>query len=116
MEVVGEGRIWNAIAEGNIQELEKIIKRGINIKTLQGLQLAWAKAERSNYCKEYQYLKLGIEAEAHWDNEGARAKNKEAWARIGCGSMRQSRGRGFREVTCNIFRKNEDENLRHILT
>ena len=72
---VGEGAIWNIIRNGDEDELVRIIRRGIQIKTDQEIQGDWNIIEKSEFCKDYKYLKDDVEMEKYWDdNEIMRAK------------------------------------------
>ena len=52
MDEVGEGGICETIKNGNKEELEEQIKRGIRIKTYQEIQHDWNRIDKSKFCKE----------------------------------------------------------------
>ena len=113
MDEFGEGGIWETIKNGNKEELEEKIERGIRIKTDQEIQHDWDKIDKSKFCKQYKNRKDGIEMEKYWEDKEIRGEIRETWARLRCGSIGRERNKGFKDGKCRLC-KVDDETLVHI--
>ena len=77
MEKAGEGAIWNIIRNGDEDEMGRRIRRGIQIKTHQEIQHDWNRIEKSEFCKDYKYLKDNIGIEKYWEDKEIKGEVKK---------------------------------------
>ena len=71
MEEVGEGAIWNIIRNGDQGELGRRVRRVVvvQIKTDQEIQEDWNKIDKSEFWKDYKYLKESMGMEKYWEDK-----------------------------------------------
>ena len=113
MEGVREGAIWNIIRNGDQEELERRVHRVVQIKTDQKIQGDWNKIEKSEFWKDYRYLKGNMGMEKYWEDRKIKGELKETWARMRCGSVGREWKHGYKNEKCRMCDR-ENETLEHI--
>ena len=69
MEGVEEGTMWNIIRSRDQEELERRVRRVVQIKTYQKIQGGWNKIDKSEFWKVYKYLRENMEMEKYWEDK-----------------------------------------------
>ena len=69
MEGVEKGTMWNIIRSRDQEELERRVRRVVQIKTYQKIQGGWNKIDKSEFWKVYKYLRENMEMEKYWEDK-----------------------------------------------
>ena len=78
--------------------MERRIRSEIQIKTDQEIQDDWNRIEKSQFCKDYKYLKDNMGMEKYCKDKEIKGGVKETWARMRYGSVGREVERGYKNV------------------
>ena len=77
------------------------------------IQVDWNKIDKSEFWKDYKYLKENMEMEKYLEDKEIKGEVKETLARMRCGSVGKERKWGYKNVKCRMCDR-EKETLEHI--
>lgn len=114
MDEVGDGETLCLMRnEGNEENIQSNLERGVIRKAEQEIQSDWGRIDKSKYCQLYKNYKEGFQMGKYWDLKMVKGEFKEQWARLRCGNVGLSGNKGFSNTVCRLCGVSE-ENLAHI--